>query len=228
MEAPNIVQRMPSFFVLNSVTVPPQHMETTTGLWRCCNVKSTSLLLAQNVFWRQTLVEDEQHSRRPSATHTGDITAHVRELIRSNQRLTVRMIADEVNMNRENVCLILTEELGKRKICAKMVPRNLTEQQRDARLSTVLDIQMHYGDATASLLTWSCTLQLLFISKSKIGSERTPFWVNRRIQRSVTHALRDIPQTAFQECYKQWQHRWNRYVQAQGMYFKGDHIVVDE
>jgi len=63
------------------------------------------------------------------------------------------MIADEVNMNRENVCLILTEELGKRKICAKMVPRNLTEQQRDARLSTVLDIQMLYGDATASLLT---------------------------------------------------------------------------
>ena len=62
------------------------------------------------------------------------------------------MIADEVNMNRENVRLILTEELRMRKICAKMVPRNLTEQQRDASLSAVLDIQMHYGDAAASLL----------------------------------------------------------------------------
>jgi hypothetical protein len=48
------------------------------------------------------------------------------------------MIADEVNMNWETVHLILTEELGMRKICTKMVPRNLTEQQRNARLSAVL------------------------------------------------------------------------------------------
>jgi len=63
------------------------------------------------------------------------------------------MFADEVNMNQETVHLILTEELGMRKICAKMVPRNLTKQQRDAWLSAVFNIQMHYGDAAASLLT---------------------------------------------------------------------------
>jgi len=58
-----------------------------------------------------------------------------------------------VNMNPETVRLILTEELGTRKICDKMEPRNLTEQQRDARLSAVFDIQMHYDEATAFLLT---------------------------------------------------------------------------
>jgi len=63
------------------------------------------------------------------------------------------MIADEVNMNWETVRLILTEELGMRKIFAKMVPKNLTEQQQDARLSTLFDIQMHYGDAASSLRT---------------------------------------------------------------------------
>jgi len=63
------------------------------------------------------------------------------------------MIGDEVNMNWETVRLILIEEFGMRKICAKMVPRNLKEQERDARLSAVFDIQMHYGDAAASLLT---------------------------------------------------------------------------
>jgi len=50
------------------------------------------------------------------------------------------MIADEVNVNREAVHRILTEELGMRKICAKMVPRNLTEQQRDARLSVCAEL----------------------------------------------------------------------------------------
>ena len=63
------------------------------------------------------------------------------------------MIAGEVNMNRETVHLILTEELGMRKMCATMAPRSLRQQQWDARLSAVSNIQMHYGDAATSLLT---------------------------------------------------------------------------
>jgi hypothetical protein len=63
------------------------------------------------------------------------------------------MVADEVSMDGETVRLILTEKLGMKKICAKMVPRNLADQQRDAQLSTIFDIQMHYCDAAASLLT---------------------------------------------------------------------------
>jgi len=85
------------------------------------------------------------------------------------------MIADEVSMNRETVRLIPTEELGMRKICVKMVPRNLTEQQLDALLSAVFDIQMHYGDTAAFFVTCSRNLRLLIISESKIGCERTPF-----------------------------------------------------
>jgi len=50
------------------------------------------------------------------------------------------MIADEVNVNREAVRRILTEELRMRKICAKMVPRNLTEQQRDSRVSACAEL----------------------------------------------------------------------------------------
>jgi len=41
------------------------------------------------------------------------------------------------------------------------------------------------------------------------------------IQWSVMQAL-NIPQAAFQECYKQWQHRWKTCVQAQGLYFEDD------
>jgi hypothetical protein len=63
------------------------------------------------------------------------------------------MIFVEVNMNQETVRLILTEELGMRKVCAKMVPRNLTEQHWDVWLSTIFYIHLHYSDAAASLLT---------------------------------------------------------------------------
>jgi len=50
------------------------------------------------------------------------------------------MITDEVNVNREAVRRILTEELGMKKICAKMVPRNRTEQQRDVRVSICAEL----------------------------------------------------------------------------------------
>jgi hypothetical protein len=48
------------------------------------------------------------------------------------------------------------------------------------------------------------------------------------IQKSVTQALNDVPQAAFQECYKQWQHRWKICVQAQVLYFEGDLILVNK
>jgi len=100
--------------------------------------------------------------------------------------------------------------------------------QSNSGLSAAFDIQMHYGEAAAFLLTWSRTLRLLFISKSKIGSERTPFWVNGRHPEVCNAGHKRHPTSCVQECYKEWQHCWKRCVQAQGMYFEGDHIVADE
>jgi len=88
----------------------------------------------------KAIVEDEERSGRPSTTRTSDNTARVRELVRYDGRLTVSMTADEVNVNQEAVRRILTEELGMRKMCAKMVPRNLTQQQRDARVSVTAEL----------------------------------------------------------------------------------------
>jgi len=70
----------------------------------------------------RNLSEDEQRSGRPSATVTDDTTAWVRELLRFDRRLTVKMVADEVNMNQETVRLILTEESGMKKFVPRWCP----------------------------------------------------------------------------------------------------------
>ena len=62
----------------------------------------------------------------------------------------------------------------------------------------------------------------------KLAVKGRHFESTEDIQRAVTQTLNDIPRAVFQECYKQWQHRWKTCVQAQGMYFEGDHPVVDE
>jgi len=49
--------------------------------------------------------------------------------VRENRRLTVRSIAEQTQIDRESVRKILTEDLDKRKMCAKMVPKDLTEEQ---------------------------------------------------------------------------------------------------
>jgi len=45
--------------------------------------------------------------------------------------LTVRMIASELNLNHTTVHQILTQELAMRKMCVKIVPKNLTIEQKD-------------------------------------------------------------------------------------------------
>jgi len=53
--------------------------------------------------------------------------------VRSDHRLTVQMIASELNLNHTTVHQILTQELAMRKLCAKFVPKNLTIEQEDNR-----------------------------------------------------------------------------------------------
>jgi hypothetical protein len=54
-------------------------------------------------------------------------------------------------MNLETVHLIPPEELGMRKICAKMVSRNLMQQQQDAQLSICADV-LEQAEANPELM----------------------------------------------------------------------------
>ncbi|XP_066951259.1 platelet binding protein GspB-like isoform X9 [Macrobrachium rosenbergii] len=64
-------------------------------------------------------VEDDPKSGRPSSVKTAETIDKVQELVQSDRSLTVRMIAEELSLNRESVRTILVQELGMRKVCAK-------------------------------------------------------------------------------------------------------------
>ena len=85
-------------------------------------------------------VEDDPKSGRPTTSRTNENVERVREKVRSDRRLTVRMIADELSMNSERVWRIITEDLGMRKVCAKMVPRLLNDRQKENRVQVCQDI----------------------------------------------------------------------------------------
>ena len=78
-------------------------------------------------------VTDEERSGRPATRITEEIIVKVRQIVRENRRLTVRSIAEQLNIGRETVRKILTEDLDMKKVCAKMVPKELTEEQKQRR-----------------------------------------------------------------------------------------------
>ena len=64
----------------------------------------------------------------------------VRSLVRSDRRLTLRMISSELNLNWFTVHQILTQDLDMRKVCAKMVPKDVTTEQKANRRNVCLDL----------------------------------------------------------------------------------------
>ena len=85
-------------------------------------------------------VEDDPRSRRPSTSTTEENVEIVRQKVLGDCHLTVRMIAKELDMNYERVWTIITKHLRMRKICAKMVPRLLNEQQKERHVQVCHDI----------------------------------------------------------------------------------------
>ena len=61
-------------------------------------------------------------------------------MVRADRRLTVRMIAEELSVNKDTVWSTITENLEIRKVCAKMVPKLLSEDQKQQRITVCQDI----------------------------------------------------------------------------------------
>ena len=77
-------------------------------------------------------------------------------MVYSDRRLTIRIKADELGIDKEKVRTILVEKLGMRKVCAKIIPRFLTPEQKGRRLNVcVKTLQQLRADD--KILEWVIT-----------------------------------------------------------------------
>jgi len=79
-------------------------------------------------------VEDEQRAGRPSTSRTEKNVARVKAVLDRDRSLRVRLIAEELGLPKTDVHRIITEDLHMRKICAKLVPKNLSSELKDSRV----------------------------------------------------------------------------------------------
>ncbi|XP_049767883.1 protein GVQW3-like [Schistocerca cancellata] len=77
-------------------------------------------------------VKNKDHSRHPSTSKTDENFDRVHVLLNTNRRMSVRMIADALGLDKMTVHNIITKELSMRKICTKMVQKILSDIQKQA------------------------------------------------------------------------------------------------
>jgi hypothetical protein len=76
-------------------------------------------------------VEDDKCLGRPSTSKTEENVENISEIVQKGQHLNIQMIAEMVNMDKEMIRQILYDQLSMREVCAKIVLKNLTQEQKD-------------------------------------------------------------------------------------------------
>jgi hypothetical protein len=79
-------------------------------------------------------VEDDPRSGRPSNSKSDKNVSRFRDLLNTDRRMSVRMIEDTLSIPKTTVHDIVTDNLHMRKVCAKMVPKLLTDDTQEQLL----------------------------------------------------------------------------------------------
>jgi [histone H3]-lysine36 N-dimethyltransferase SETMAR len=91
-----------------------------------------------------TTICDKMRSGRPPSAATAGNKATVDELIRSDRRVSCRIIADSVGISIGTAHTIVAE-LGYSKVCARWVPRQLTDELKLNRFNICTDLLQRYA-----------------------------------------------------------------------------------
>ena len=99
-----------------------------------------------NVAIVKTFVANRNVAVLHNSTYSPDLTTadenveSVRRLLTEDRRTNLQMTADRLNIGKETVRRIVTEDLEKRKICARSVPHALTTEQTQERVVYCQDL----------------------------------------------------------------------------------------
>lgn len=86
-------------------------------------------------------VTDEARSGHPSTSRTDEHLTRVRELLNTDRRMSVRMMSELLNLSKTIIHENVLKDLVMRKICAKFVPKVLTDAQKVNRIEVCKELK---------------------------------------------------------------------------------------
>jgi hypothetical protein len=84
--------------------------------------------------------DDKQGCGRPSTTKTDENIARVSAVLNEHRNAGCRLVEELTGIPKTIIQRIITEDLGKRKLCARFVPHALTMEKRKRRVYHVKDL----------------------------------------------------------------------------------------
>ena len=88
----------------------------------------------------RTEVEDDERSRRPTTSKTTNNNREIEKIIREDRRLSIRLIAERMSIDKETMWQVLHENLHMTKVCAQDVSKLSTSDQKEKRQEVCADI----------------------------------------------------------------------------------------
>jgi len=98
----------------------------------------------------QTSVKDEERAGRPSTSITDSNVEDAHAMILENRRVTIDELANHFEISHGSAYDIIHNRLGFCKVCARWVPKELTEEQKNNRVAIcqrLLDCYAKKGEA---------------------------------------------------------------------------------
>jgi len=85
-------------------------------------------------------IEYDSRSGRPTECRNDNNVEKISQLLLQNRHLSLRMLAEEVNIGKDTVRKIVVEDLRKQKICSRFVPHCVTPEEKDRRVAACRDL----------------------------------------------------------------------------------------
>jgi len=161
-------------------------------------------------------VEVEERSGCPSASKTQENVERVSEMIRSNRRLTIREISEDLNISYGSVQNILTTDLNMRRVSDNTpCHASLLVWQFLSNKNITVCPHPPYSPDLAPCNFW-------LFPKVKMTMKGKRFESIQDIEAATTVQLKTFTKQDFQNCFRKWQERWDKCVWSEGDYFEGD------
>ncbi|GFU10221.1 histone-lysine N-methyltransferase SETMAR [Trichonephila clavipes] len=108
--------------------------------------RAKALIKCSVQMMRQSSVGDHQRQGQSNTAITSDLIDKVDDLVRSDLRVTLRMLALKVDVSYGTVWTIVQDRLRFRKVFAAWVPKQFTNQQKELRMGLALQHLFRYQE----------------------------------------------------------------------------------
>ena len=128
-----------------------------------------------NDFRKAESLKDDDSPGRPHTAVTDDNIEKVWDVIWKDRSLGVWAAVEEVNLDRESVHRILWDKLNIRKVCVKMVPKVLSDEQKECCKELCLDLFATHWEWTRfvdfdNYLWWNLDIYVWYGNQATINA----------------------------------------------------------